>query len=220
MRINYIVAKGGKEVRFVTDTATLSFRIQHYDQRSTVAVFDSIKAMARRAGVATNIRDTVVVRKALHEFVGNVTAMQVVHNNMELLGPITYTPEEQEYAKTMQQGLNRAADGIAAQNMPFPGAVVKDKIYGYASDIGDASWFAPEAYFVIKAFPPGVNMHTWQGAAFTAHSIAHKSVVYAAKVLSGVIIDYAANKTLQDSIKKDFEAATKHYHYSALQNSH
>jgi aminobenzoyl-glutamate utilization protein B len=89
-------------------------------------------------------------------------------------------------------------------------------MYGYSSDIGEASWFAPEIYFVVRSFPSGVNMHQWQGAAFTAHSIGHKGMMQASKIMALTIIDYIQNPVLRTDIRREFEENSRMYKYQPL----
>ncbi len=97
-----------------------------------------------------------------------------------------------------------AAEGIQDNLIPFSDSSGRERLYGYASDIGDASWIAPEIYFVVKSLP-GVPMHQWSGTIFTGHSIGHKGMIEASKTLALTIIDYLESPELQKKIQQDFE---------------
>jgi aminobenzoyl-glutamate utilization protein B len=101
---------------------------------------------------------------------------------------------------------------------PFNDTSEKPEIYGYASDIGDASWIAPEIYFTVRTLP-GVPMHQWPGTAFSAHSVAHKGMIYASKLLSMTIIDFVESKEIQHVVRNEFEQKTKGYRYISLVQS-
>jgi aminobenzoyl-glutamate utilization protein B len=107
--------------------------------------------------------------------------------------------------------------GLQEKIFPFENSIKSEGLNGNSSDIGDASWFAPEAYFVVACLP-NVAMHQWPGAAVTNHSIGIKGMIYAAKVLSLTIIDFVEEKGVRQSVVKDFEEQTKGYKYKPLIN--
>jgi len=59
-------------------------------------------------------------------------------------------------------------------------------------------------------------MHQWTGTAFTAHSIGHKGMLYASKVISTTVIDYVLHPPWQRSIRSDFELNTGSLPYKSL----
>ena len=109
-------------------------------------------------------------------------------------------------------------EGIQDKILAFTDESNRQSLYGYASDIGDASWIAPEVYFVVRTLP-GVPMHQWPGTAFSAHSIGHKGMLQASKILSMTITDFVENKSLQQSILEDFKRSKRSYTYKSLMNS-
>jgi aminobenzoyl-glutamate utilization protein B len=151
----------------------------------------------------------------MHQFLPNVKAMEVVFGNLERLGPIQYTEEEVLFVRQLQQHLGLPTEGIQDNLIPFSDQSARDRVYGYASDIGDASWIAPEVYFVVRSLP-AVAMHQWPGTIFTGHSIGHKGMIQASKTLALTIIDYITNPRLQQAIRADFEQRRQSYRYRSL----
>ncbi|HZY79325.1 MAG TPA: hypothetical protein VFE50_07380 [Cyclobacteriaceae bacterium] len=141
----------------------------------------------------------LVVTKNIHQFLPNVTAMRVVQKNMELLGSITYSDAERQYANP---------DDLSDKIPTFSDQSKAGKMYGYSSDIGEASRIAPEIYFVVKTLP-FVNMHTPQAATFSNHPIGHKGMIHASKIIALTIIDYVKDPALQEAIRSDFEQNVK-----------
>jgi aminobenzoyl-glutamate utilization protein B len=215
VRMNYVVRQDDGNLDEIADSIRLTARIQCAMQEDALTLFAKIQQAVTRTATELKVSASIDVFRAMHQFLPNVTAMAIVQKNMELLGPTKYTEEEQKYTKEMQGTLGIPTEGIVDKIANFTDASNRPSLYGYASDIGDASWIAPEVYFVVRTLP-GVPMHQWQGTAFSAHSIAHKGMLKASKILSMTIIDYLESKSLQESILKDFKRNKKSYNYKSL----
>lgn len=218
-KINYSIRPGKGDINSIPDTTKIGVRIQCTRQEDALAMFNEINKVVREISERTKISGEVDVKKAMHQFLPNVTAMQLVQRNMELLGPITYSTEELLYAKEMQRYLNKPEDGIEDKIPAFSDQSKREQLYGYASDIGDASWIAPEIYFIVRSLPPSVPMHHWAGTTFSGSSIGHKGMLQASKILAMTIVDFVENRSLQQDIRRDFEKSRKNYNYQSLLNS-
>ena len=129
-----------------------------------------------------------------------------------MLADVTAFPRSlQQYLKNTDTKIEDKIAGFSDQSRPT-------KIYGYASDIGEASWIAPEVYFAVKTLP-SVYMHTWQGAIFSGHSIGHKGMIQASKILAMTIVDYVEDESLQAAIRKDFIENKGTYCYHSILDS-
>jgi aminobenzoyl-glutamate utilization protein B len=209
--LNSLRDKSSTDYRFTyTGTDTLKLRLLAVTQGRCDSLYvkldSTLRSVVQTVGVDLYRNSTQNIR----QFVPNVAAMNVVNKNMQLLPPITYTEEEQKYTREMQMGINAKPEGISYKVGEFTDRSRDRKMYGYSSDIGEPSWIAPEAYFVVKTLP-FVGMHTWQGTVFSGHSIGHKGMIQASKILSLTIIDYVQDKELQTTIRIDFEQKKKFY---------
>jgi aminobenzoyl-glutamate utilization protein B len=215
VRINYSVLTTGKDLQYTPDTVTIRLQVQGARQAETVQTFRQVEEITRLTASLNEVSHQLTVIRSFHEFVVNVPAMKLVQENMQLVESIRYTATEQAYARQMQEYLGQQPEGMVERILPFSDNSQQVKLNGNGSDIGDASWIAPEIYFVVCCLPP-VPMHCWPTTAFTAHSIGHKGMLYAAQVMAAVAIDYLENKALQAEIRKDFEAKTNQYPYQSL----
>jgi aminobenzoyl-glutamate utilization protein B len=215
-RLNYIIQNTSNNINSPSDTARVFVRIMSLKQKSALAALDSIKSiLASIKQTQPDVFTQLYVIRAKHQFVTNVAAMEVVNQNMQMLGPIRYTEEEQTFAKRLQESSKVSPTGLQEKIFSFENSIKSEGLNGNASDIGDASWFAPEVYFVVACLP-NVAMHQWPGAAVTNHSIGIKGMLYAAKVLSLTIIDYVEEKQVRQLIAKDFVEQTAGYRYKPL----
>ncbi|HEX6226751.1 MAG TPA: hypothetical protein VFZ52_20170 [Chryseolinea sp.] len=215
IRMNYSIDQESSDRSETADTVRLSVRIQCASQEDAIALFQETKTSVAKAVAGLNQSASVNVVRAFHQFLPNVTGMSVVQKNMEMVGPVHYTNEDQAYTTKMQRELQLAPEGIQDKTGTFSDQSNTSAVYGYASDIGDASWIAPEVYFVVKTLPP-VPMHQWPATAFSAHAIGHKGMIKASKILCLTIIDFVESKELQRSIHADFVRAKKSYIYRSL----
>jgi aminobenzoyl-glutamate utilization protein B len=215
IKFNYSLRQTPHSLSETPDTIRLSVRIQCARQGDANALFEKISAVVKKVKDQGKVQADMKVIRALHQFLPNVKAMEAVHQNLQGLGPIHYTDDEMQFVKQLQQQLGSAEEGIQDKFIPFSDQSGREELYGYASDIGDASWIAPEVYFVVTSLP-AVAMHQWPGTIFTGHSIGHKGMIQAAKVLALTIVDYVESPGLQKTIREDFEQRRQSYRYHSL----
>lgn len=214
-RINYVLHEKNTDLNYIPDTIRITLRIQCARQEDALTFFNQLKNDVGEVSATTGVTSEVNVSRAMHQFMPNLAAMRLAHRNMELLGPIQYSEEEQAFAKELQAFLHIPQEGIQDQVPSFSDQSKRDKLYGYASDIGDASWIAPEVYFVVRTLP-GVPMHQWPGTLFSGHSIGHKGMIQASKLITMTVIDFVENESVREEIRKEFEANRKAYRYQSL----
>lgn len=215
IKLNYSLRSSPHSLSETPDTINVSVRIQCTRQQDANQLFEDISEAVNKAKDQTKVQADLRVQRAMHQFLPNVVAMETVYKNLEVLGPINYTEEEIEFVKQLQQHLGYKTDGINDKLIPFSDQSGRKDLYGYASDIGDASWIAPEAYFVVRSLPD-VPMHQWPGTIFTGHSIGHKGLIQASKVMALTIIDYLENPAIQQKIREDFEKRRQSYRYHSI----
>ncbi|CCH54163.1 Aminobenzoyl-glutamate utilization protein B [Fibrisoma limi BUZ 3] len=214
-RIHYTLKTSGTDLRWVPDTITVQVRVQSSRQTVIRQALDSLSAFADQFSQSQQVTYAKRVLQAKHEFIPNRTAMRLVHNTMVLLGDLRYTPDEIAYANQLQAYLKQPVQELSAPLRPFTERAVPNGLNGYASDISDASWLAPEAYFTVCT-QPFVPMHDWPATVFTGHSIGHKGLLYAAKTLAVVIDTYVRDPSLQRAIRQEYRERTQHYPYRSL----
>jgi aminobenzoyl-glutamate utilization protein B len=213
--LNYNITQSAHSLNETPDSINVTIRVQCAKQSGANDLFEKISASVERIKEESNVQASLEVIRAMHQFLPNVTAMQAVYQNLQSLGPIHYTEKEIQFVTDLQQHLGIPTGGIQDKILPFSDQSSRESLYGYASDIGDASWIAPEIYFVVTSLP-GVAMHQWPGTIFTGHSIGHKGMIQASKALALTIIDYIDSPQLQKSIREDFERRRQSYRYHSF----
>ena len=74
-----------------------------------------------------------------------------------------------------------------------------------STDVGDVSWLTPTAQFTAVTWVSGSPGHSWQNVAMGKSSIAHKGMLYAAKVLAGSAADIMSDAALLDKVRAEFQ---------------
>jgi aminobenzoyl-glutamate utilization protein B len=215
VKLNYSINHSPHSLNESPDTTRITVRIQCARQGDANQLFEKVNLAVGKVKDQGKVHTGIRVIRAMHQFLPNVKAMEVVQKNLEWLGPIQYAEAEQQFVKQLQQHLNIPADGIHDNILPFTDNSAREQLYGYASDIGDASWIAPEIYFIVRSLP-AVAMHQWPGTIFTGHSIGHKGMIQASKALALTIVDYVEDPMLQREIREDFVQRRQSYRYHSL----
>ena len=58
-----------------------------------------------------------------------------------------------------------------------------------STDVGDVSWNCPTAQATVTTWAAGTPGHSWQVVSQGKSGLAHKGLIYAAKVMAGAAID-------------------------------
>ena len=77
-----------------------------------------------------------------------------------------------------------------------------------SSDVGDVSWNCPVAQIGTTTMPAGTPMHSWQTVAVGKSPMAHKGMLYAAKVMAASAIDALEDPEIIRRAKEEFVRRT------------
>jgi aminobenzoyl-glutamate utilization protein B len=105
------------------------------------------KGAALMAGVTYEIK----LNNGLYELLTNETGAKTLQNNMNIVGPITYTPEELAFADKIMKENGMEAKGINGAIKPLE---VKERDpSGGSTDVGDVSYIVPEITLMATTAP-------------------------------------------------------------------
>ena len=165
---------------------------------------------------------TVEIRQvaAYSNLISNKILADHMNTYLEKLGPITYTEQEYTYAQNFQQALSdqdkKQLPAIArdyfgpnateAMKKPIFEPIAYQNLYSdlkYSTDVGDVSWIVPTVHLNIPTFAAGTALHSWQAVAQGRSTIAHKGMLYAAKIMALTAIDFLQTPKLVEDAKKE-----------------
>jgi len=150
----------------------------------------------------------------IHEILPNRSGGAAIQKNLEQLGSIEYTEEEQSFAYKIQEATFKPTIGIDGSISPLKATA--EHPMGGSTDVGDVSFLVPVVRLGVTTAPKGTPWHSWAVVACGGMSIGHKGMVYAAKALSMTMVDLFTDKTLLESVKEEFKTRKGSYQYEAM----
>jgi aminobenzoyl-glutamate utilization protein B len=157
---------------------------------------------------------SIQVDADVHERLPNRTLAEILHRNLEEVGPPRFTEEEKAFARSTQASFGRELPIALSEDIePLP----DEPTQGLAStDVGDISWSVPTGGLRVATYTLGAPGHSWQIVACTGTSIGEKGMLVAAKTLAGAAIDLMASPELIDKAGADLIAMRESLNYVTL----
>jgi len=214
VRIHYLIEKAGDVVNVVPENAVIWTRVRDKDREGMNLVYERIQKIAEGAALMTDAGFSIQLISGWHEILVNRTGASVVQKNLEILGPIEYTEEEINFAKTIQSATNKPPVGLDGKIYDLK--ETREDPPGGSTDVGDVSWIVPEIRLSVTTAPKDTPWHSWAVVACGGMSIGHKGMIYAAKALSLTMVDLYMNQGLRDEIRKEFIERKGEYIYKAI----
>jgi len=203
VRMHYAIMAGGDVPNVVPEYAKIWMWIRDSKRTGVEEVFTRVKEIAKGAAMIAGVESKLTVQTGDYEILVNRTGAGALQKNLEILGPITYSPEEIAFAKKIQEvqggeqvGLNGAIHAIKE---------TQEHPQGGSTDVGDISWIVPEITLEATTAPPNTAWHGWSVVACGGMSIGHKGLLFAAKALGMTMVDLFENETLRKNIRAEFD---------------
>ena len=219
---------GGISPNVVQPTAKLIYMVRSDTVQHAKALLARVQDVARGAALMTGTSVTWRQIDGTASTVSNQVIENILHANMEAAPLPQYTDDEIVYAKQLRATYDtsklpgtRTYDDAkvkkfileATENGTKP---INDFVVIHtpcnpfspgSTDVGDVSWLTPTAQFNAVTWPSGSPGHSWQNVSCGKTSIAHKGLLYAAKVLAGSAADLMENAALLTEAREEFEIA-------------
>jgi aminobenzoyl-glutamate utilization protein B len=214
VRIHYHIQDGGQVVNVVPDYSRLWVRVRDSSREGLEPVWKQVEKMAEGAAILANVDYKVTLVSGIHEILVNRTGSAVMQKNLETLGAITYTEEEQVFAKKIQEATGKPQIGVTSEIKPME--ETQEHSMGGSTDVGDVSWVVPTIRMSATTAPNGTPWHSWAVVASGGMSIGHKGMGYAAKALAMTMVDLYQSETLRSEIKAEFKEKKGDYVYKGI----
>ncbi len=224
-----ILDAGGVSPNVVQPTATVLYMVRGENVRSAKALLARVNKIAEGAALMTETSFTSRQIDGTSDTVSNTVLEELIYENLKLAPLPVYTAEEEAFAAAMKAtcgmpklpganlDLDKASkalvkeitDGgkLALNNFIMP-YIPSNRMSPGSTDVGDVSWLAPTAQFSAVTWVSGSPGHSWQNVSGGKHSIAHKGVIYAAKVLAATAADLMEQPETLQKARSEFEEAT------------
>ena len=202
-RIHYHIQDGGQVVNVVPDYAKLWVRVRDPKRSKMLPTYERVKAMAEGAAIMANVDYKISLVSGIYEVLVNRAGGAIMQKNLELLGPISYTPKEDAFGKAIQKATGKTEVGMDSSIKPLRETL--DTPGGGSTDVGDVSWNVPNINLSVTVAPKDTPWHSWAVVACGGMSIGHKGMVYAAKALGMTAVDLFEDQKLVDEVKAEFK---------------
>jgi len=202
-RIHYHIQDGGQVVNVVPDYSKLWVRVRDPKRAKMLPTYERVKAMAEGAAIMANVDYKISLVSGIYEVLVNRTGGAIMQKNLELLGPMSYTPEEEAFGKAIQKATGKPEVGMDANINPLRETL--ETPGGGSTDVGDVSWNVPNINLSVTVAPKGTPWHSWAVVACGGMSIGHKGMIYAAKALGLTAVDLLENPKMVNEVKEEFK---------------
>ncbi len=203
VRIHYHIQDGGKVVNVVPDYARIWTRVRDTKREGMEVVWRQVERMAEGASIMANVDYKISLVSGLHEILVNRSGGVRLQKNLEYLGMIGYTNDEEDFAKSIQKTTGKPEVGLDMLIRPLEETLEHPS--GGSTDVGDVSWVVPTIRLATTVAPKGTPWHSWAVVACSGMSIGHKGMVYASKALAMTMVDLFEDKKLRDEVKAEFK---------------
>jgi len=166
-------------------------------------VFDRVVKAAEGAAMGTGTTMDYEMIGGTHELLPNMALQQVMYQNLQEVGGITYSPEETVFAEKISASLGqKSLDTREATDIQT--FREEEQAYG-STDVGDVSFTVPTAGLNVATWVPGTPAHSWQAVAAGGTSIGLKGMMVAAKTLAATAIDLMNDPETIARAKAEFQ---------------
>lgn len=202
-RIHYHIQDGGQVVNVVPDYAKLWVRVRDPKRKVMLPTYERVRAMAEGAAIMANVDYKISLVSGIYETLVNRKGGEIMQQNLQLLGPISYTEEETAFGKAIQKATGKAEVGMDSQIYPL--RETEETPGGGSTDVGDVSWNVPNINLGVTVAPKDTPWHSWAVVACGGMSIGHKGMAYASKAMAMTMVDLFENQKLIDAVKEEFK---------------
>jgi aminobenzoyl-glutamate utilization protein B len=207
VRMHYVIQKGGDVPNVVPEYARVWCWLRDSKRAGVEELLSRARKIAEGAALMAGVESKLTVQGGDYEMLANLSGAKLIHANMTWLGPIQYTPEEQEFAKAIQRATDVEPKGLNGAVQPLEPP--KKDPEGGSTDVGDVSWIVPTLHLSVTTAPEGAPWHAWPVVACGGMSIGHKGLAYAAKALATTMVDLFEDEKTLEAIQTEFKEKSK-----------
>ncbi|MFZ6014182.1 MAG: amidohydrolase [Bacteroidota bacterium] len=213
VRMHYVIQRGGDVPNVVPEYARIWMWVRDSKRDGVEQVFARVKEIAKGAALMAGVESSVTVQTGDYELLVNSKGAEALQKNLEILGPIVYTPEEIDFAKKIQEASGVKQTGLDGKIYPLK--QTKENPDGGSTDVGDVSWIVPEITVLVTTAPAQAPWHSWAVVACGGMSIGHKGMLFASKSLAMTMVDLFENEALRKEIRQEFDKRKDNHVYKA-----
>src|SRR4051794_19824695 len=158
-RMHYAILKGGDVPNVVPEYGKVWIWLRDEKRELVDEMLQRLRKMAEGSAMAADVQAKVTVNGGDWNMLVNMPGERLAQRNMEWLGALQFTPEEQEFGKAVQRVNSIPEKGVKGTVKPFeenPGPAE-----GGSTDVADVSWNIPTIHLSVVTAAEGVPWHGW-----------------------------------------------------------
>lgn len=211
-RIHYVITRGGQAPNVVPDFAEVYYVVRHPDVRDLDGLWSRVLKAAEGAALGTETKVEHEVVSAVYNLLPNEPLAALQQANLERVGGVAYSPEEQAFAERLRRTLPEDAPPLGTQEKVQPLSAVGS---AGSTDMGDLSWNVPTIELRAATWVPGTPAHSWQAVACGGTSIGAKGMMVAAKAMALTALDLFLDPAHLEKARADFERRRAGFAYAS-----
>ncbi|HKY31548.1 MAG TPA: amidohydrolase [Candidatus Polarisedimenticolia bacterium] len=209
VRMHYVIQKGGDVPNVIPEEARLWLWVRDWERRGVESVLERVRDIAAGAGMMAGAEARITIQGGDYELLINQRGARLIHENLSWLGPIQYTDEEQQFARSLQTAAGVEPAGVDGSVHPLEGQEPE----GGSTDVGDVSWLVPTLHMSVVTAPSNVPWHAWPVVASGGMSIGHKGMTHAAKAMASIMVELFQEAGVRQEIRSEFQDKTRGFLY-------
>nr|WP_298994183.1 amidohydrolase [uncultured Polaribacter sp.] len=203
VRMHYHIQDGGQVVNVVPDYSRIWVRVRDTKREGMMPVYKRVMKMAEGAAIMADVDYKVSLISGIYEILVNRAGGEIMQENLELLGPISYTDDEITFGKKIQEATKKPQIGMDSKINPL--RATEKNPGGGSTDVGDVSWNVPNINLRVTVAPKDTPWHSWAVVACGGMSIGHKGMIYSSKAMSMTMLDLFENPDLVNKVKEEYK---------------
>jgi aminobenzoyl-glutamate utilization protein B len=211
VRMHYVIPDGGDVPNVVPDHAKVWIWARDFERAGVDDVLARLRKVAEGAALMAGVTEKITVQSGDYEMLVNEAGERLLDANLRRIGPLAFTPEEEEFARELQKAAGIEPSGMDTTIGPLEGQEKE----GGSTDVGDVSWNVPTLHVSVATAPRDVPWHAWPVVAAGGMSIGHKGMVLAAKTLALTMVDLFDDPAARAAVRAEFERKTRGVVYRA-----
>jgi aminobenzoyl-glutamate utilization protein B len=213
VRMHYTIVKGGDVPNVVPEYAKIWCWVRDSKRAGVEDVLARVREIAKGAAMMAGVESKLTIQSGDYEMLVNMASAKLLQANLEWLGPIKYTEEEQAFAHAIQRATGVEEKGLNGAIQPLEEP--KPDPPGGSTDVADVSWIVPTLHVSVTTAAEGAPWHAWPVVACGGMSIGHKGMLQAAKVLAATMVDLFDDAKTREAIQAEFKEKSKGQVYKA-----
>ena len=203
VRMHYVFKKAGDVPNVIPAEASVWLWIRDSRRSGVAEVEKRMREIAQGAATMAGVSSTIKLMSGDYELLVNESGARALQANMELVGPVSYTKEETDFANKIMAAYGGEQKGINGSIKPLE--TTRNDPDNGSTDVGDVSYIVPEITLLAATAPYQAPWHSWVVVACGGMSIGHKGMLFAAKSLSATMVDLFENEKLRNDIRAEFD---------------